>query len=483
MSAPKHQNENPGNCMAWFVLHMPASTQSLREFSRGFRSGIFEGFHEGFWEGLAEVVAQGFAMLEKPLAMTNTSHEQSVPQQMEGGTTGLHWCTLSVQVWVYCFCTVGPNRMTSWNFKLSTGVCDVPNKHSNEVYGRFATAVGTERSQIAQIAPKWVGESAKGRLELWCGSAETSLALVQKRFALVRTALAPVRETFPALPLWSPKPPLALSPNHFGAIWAIWLLSVPTGVAMVEGSETAKDMSRREHQWPPLAHTPAGLLKILFFGHLNPRFSFCNGSDVKSIARYHNGVSQRQYRSIARYGLTKRIYSGPNCKTRKIRLTGLILTASVGAKNTNFYFSNFSGTAGISQQKGHIELFGPHPFMWKTPAPTGKEPDSKVWVCALFFVPELDTTDETMLATRRSGAEWRWRGGDKPAPPCSFPWEGPTSREENINIEHQSPPPQKKGPDKWCRAKIVETYLSKSKMTGRRFHRTMDMIPCPPLVV
>ena len=48
-----------------------------------------------------------------------------------------------------------------------------------------------------------------------------SLALVRKRFALVQTGFAPVRETFSALSLSSPKPPLALSPNHFGAIWAI----------------------------------------------------------------------------------------------------------------------------------------------------------------------------------------------------------------------------------------------------------------------
>ena len=37
---------------------------------------------------------------------------------------------------------------------------------------RFATPVGTERSQIAQIAPKWLGESARGGLGLRCGSAE-----------------------------------------------------------------------------------------------------------------------------------------------------------------------------------------------------------------------------------------------------------------------------------------------------------------------
>ena len=35
--------------------------------------------------------------------------------------------------------------------------------------------------------------------------------------------------------------------------------------------------------------------------------------------------------------------------------------------------------------EGHTELFGHHPFMWKTPTPPEKFPDSKVWVCALFF--------------------------------------------------------------------------------------------------
>ena len=55
--------------------------------------------------------------------------------------------------------------------------------------------------------------------------------------------------------------------------------------------------------------------------------------------------------------------------------------------NTNIFFSNFSGAPGISRQnpgisrqkvwypwvskesEGHTELFGPHPFTWKTPTP------------------------------------------------------------------------------------------------------------------
>ena len=59
---------------------------------------------------------------------------------------------------------------------------------------------------------------------VWSSGAEVqkkSLALVRKRFAPVRTGLAPVRETFSALQHLSSKPPLALSPDHFGAIWVI----------------------------------------------------------------------------------------------------------------------------------------------------------------------------------------------------------------------------------------------------------------------
>ena len=52
--------------------------------------------------------------------------------------------------------------------------------------------------------------------------------------------------------------------------------------------------------------------------------------------------------------------------------------------NPNFFFSNFSGASGISRQNPgisrpkslislvsevRIELFGPHPFTWKTPTP------------------------------------------------------------------------------------------------------------------
>ena len=64
--------------------------------------------------------------------------------------------------------------------------------------------------------------------------------------------------------------------------------------------------------------------------------------------------------------------------------------------NASFFFPKFSGTPGISRQKsrdippkslvslgfeGHTELFGPHPFAWKTPHPTRRYLDQKVWVC------------------------------------------------------------------------------------------------------
>ena len=66
--------------------------------------------------------------------------------------------------------------------------------------------------------------------------------------------------------------------------------------------------------------------------------------------------------------------------------------------NTNFFFSNFSGTPGISRQnpgisrqKSLISLvsrdilnFLAPPLRVEDPYPTGKYPDSKVWVCALF---------------------------------------------------------------------------------------------------
>ena len=117
----------------------PTNARKHPELARvfaGISHWILLRFSRRFFESLAEVVAQGFAMLEKTTRSDQYQPRAIVPQQTEGGTTALHWCPLSVQVWVYCFCTVGPNRMTSWNLKFSTGVCDVPNKHSNEVYGR-----------------------------------------------------------------------------------------------------------------------------------------------------------------------------------------------------------------------------------------------------------------------------------------------------------------------------------------------------------
>ena len=87
---------------------------------------------------------------------------------------------------------------------------------------KFATPVGTERSQSPKLPQSGYGRVRK---VVWSSGVEVqkkSLALVRKRFAL-RDFSAPLHR--------SSKPPLALSPNHFGAIWAISLLSIPTGVA------------------------------------------------------------------------------------------------------------------------------------------------------------------------------------------------------------------------------------------------------------
>ena len=71
--------------------------------------------------------------------------------------------------------------------------------------------------------------------------------------------------------------------------------------------------------------------------------------------------------------------------------------------NTNFFFSNFSGTSGISRQnpgisrpkslislvfEGRIELFGPHPFTWKTPTPL-ENIRTKKFGFGFFFLPDI----------------------------------------------------------------------------------------------
>ena len=78
---------------------------------------------------------------------------------------------------------------------------------------------------------------------VWSSGAEVqkrSLAPVQALFAPVQTSFASVQETFSALPHQRPKPPFALSPNHFGAIWGNWLRSVPAGVALPTRSDTER---------------------------------------------------------------------------------------------------------------------------------------------------------------------------------------------------------------------------------------------------
>ena len=100
--------------------------RACEKCSRGFRSGFFKVFTKVFWEALAHVVAQSFAMLEKPPAATDTSHEQT-----DGGTTALHWCTLSVKVWVIVLYR-GPRPHDKLEFEIfHRHVCDVPNKLKN----------------------------------------------------------------------------------------------------------------------------------------------------------------------------------------------------------------------------------------------------------------------------------------------------------------------------------------------------------------
>ena len=76
---------------------------------------------------------------------------------------------------------------------------------------------------------------------VWSSGAEVQ----KKSLAPVQTSFAPVQETFSALPHRSSKPPLALSPDHFGAIWAISLLSVPAGVASRTATQRSKKGSER----------------------------------------------------------------------------------------------------------------------------------------------------------------------------------------------------------------------------------------------
>ena len=86
----------------------------------------------------------------------------------------------------------------------------------------------------------------------------------------------------------------------------------------------------------------------------------------------------------------------------KQELTACWSETEMGARgqklNANFFFSNFSGTAGISQQipgisrqkicfpcfRGTYRTFWPPPLHVEDPHPTGKYPDQKVWVWVPF---------------------------------------------------------------------------------------------------
>ena len=70
--------------------------------------------------------------------------------------------------------------------------------------------------------------------------------------------------------------------------------------------------------------------------------------------------------------------------------------------NTNFFLKLFEHHRDIPAKsrdippkkfdfpgfEGHTELFGPHPFTWKTPTPPGNIRTQKLGLCS-FFVPEL----------------------------------------------------------------------------------------------
>ena len=106
------------------------------------------------------------------------------------------------------------------------------------------------RARRGVKSPK-LPQSGHGRVlkVVWSSGAEVqkkSLAPVQALFAPVQTSFAPVQETFSALPHRSSKPPLALSPDHFGAIWAIWLLSVP-GVANLVATHNTPSPGRTDN--------------------------------------------------------------------------------------------------------------------------------------------------------------------------------------------------------------------------------------------
>ena len=107
----------------------------------------------------------------------------------------------------------------------------------------FKRDLRPRRARRGVKSPK-LPQSGQGRVlkVVWSSGAEVqkkSLAPVQALFAPVQTSFAPVQETFSALPHRSSKQPFALSPDHFGAIWAIWLLSVPAGVVKRDWSSEA----------------------------------------------------------------------------------------------------------------------------------------------------------------------------------------------------------------------------------------------------
>ena len=113
-----------------------------------------------------------------------------------------------------CFFFLGENDLNSEEGRIYKSPSDryVPNSS----LAKIAVPAGTERSQIPQIAPKWLGESAKGRLRLRCGSAEKVSCTGAKEVRTGASRACTGARDFSELLHWSPKRPLALSLTTLG---------------------------------------------------------------------------------------------------------------------------------------------------------------------------------------------------------------------------------------------------------------------------
>ena len=120
--------------------------------------------------------------------------------------------------------------------------------------------------------------------------------------------------------------------------------------------------------------------------HENDRNHENDEDDEDNSDSYKQGAECWISRNHGNHGNDKN-HGNPGCKPRVPQTTGLEIPDHRGQElHTNlFFFSNSSGTPGISRQnsrdilprslvslgfEGHTELFGPHPFTWKTPTPS-----------------------------------------------------------------------------------------------------------------